>query len=78
MMGDLREEDRERSPLHELPTDRGGIGGLFDLSESTRRDKFRTRGRKTGNVGLAGSGRTAPLVGLVYFSTDNDTASSYI
>ena len=65
-MGD---EDRERSPLHEL-ADRGGIGGLFDLTET--RDKFRTRSRRTGNVGAAGSVR-GPLVGLVYFYTDNDS-----
>ena len=65
-MGD---EDRERSPLHELG-DRGGIGGLFDLSET--RDKFRTRGRKSGNAGVAGSAR-GPLVCLVYFYTDNDS-----
>ena len=70
MMGDMREEDRERSPLHELG-ERGGIGGLFDLSET--REKFRPRGRRSGvNVGLTSSVRS-PLVGLVYLSTDNDS-----
>ena len=69
-MGD---EDRERSPLHELG-ERGGIGGLFDLTET--RDKFRPRGRRSGvNVGVSGGVRS-PLVCLVYFSTDNDSLDS--
>lgn len=71
-MGD---EDRERSPLHELG-ERGGIGGLFDLTET--RDKFRPRGRRSGaNVGVSGSVRS-PLVGLVYFSTDNDSVQLHL
>ena len=61
-----RDEDRERSPLHE----RDSLGMFETVAGGESRDKFRPRARKSGISGL-GKG---PLVSVVYFARDK-TAS---
>ena len=63
-----RDEDRERSPLHE----RDSLGMFETVSTGDTRDKFRPRVRKSGISGL-GKG---PLVSVVYFARDKTASSS--
>ena len=68
-MSDLvdRDEDRERSPLHE----RDSLGMFETVAAGESRDKFRPRVRKSGVSGLS----KGPLVSVVYFARDK-TAST--
>ena len=66
-MSDLvdRDEDRERSPLHE----RDSLGMFETVAAGESRDKFRPRVRKSGVSGLS----KGPLVSVVYFARDKDS-----
>ena len=64
----MADEDRERSPLHEL----GERPNLWDNLVETR-DKFRPR--RGVKYGAGGSG-LGPLVCLVYLYTDNDSLAA--
>ena len=64
----MADEDRERSPLHEL----GERPSLWDNLVETR-DKFRPR--RGVKYGAGGSG-LGPLVCLVYLYTDNDSLAA--
>ena len=62
------DEDRERSPLHE----QRDTVGLFEV-DSSNRDMFKTRVRKSGSSGvLAAKG---PLVSRVYLPSYNTAAA---